>query len=163
MRTVTPIISALAAFALMITPAAASAAGMRASVCAQQLELNKTPNQGRDGVLAKGESFRVRKLNRSGKYAYGLAYGNINRLGWVSAAGLCNPQLVQELIVVGRDVMIGRQRLAFYSRPNQSSQIDSLRSHESFKTRKLSASGKYAYGFASGHLNKLGWVRTDKL
>jgi hypothetical protein len=69
-----PIISALAAGALTIAPATASADGMRVSVCAQQLELNTAPDRGRE-VLAKGGSFRVRKLNPTAKYADGLAYG----------------------------------------------------------------------------------------
>jgi len=158
----TPIVVALTACALVV-PTTASADGMRVRVCADQLVFTTAPNQGRDGVLAKGQSFRARKVNRTAKYAYGLAYGDINRLGWVRVDGLCNSKVVAKLVVVGRDVFIGRQQLPFFSRASRSSKIGALRSGETFTARKLSASGAFAYGFAHGHLNKLGWVSTSEL
>jgi len=162
MRFTTTVV-ALAACALVIPPATASADGLRVRVCADELVSNTSPNQGRDGVLAKGQSFRARKVTRNAKYAYGLAYGHINRLGWVRVDGLCNPKLVSKLVVINRNVFIGRQRLSFYARANRSTKIGALRSGESFTARKLNASGTYAYGFAYGHLNRLGWVSTDEL
>lgn len=73
---------------LAIGAATASAGGERVRVCSDEFVFNDQPGQGRDGVLSKGESFRVRRRSTSGKYAYGLAYGDINRLGWVRASGL---------------------------------------------------------------------------
>jgi hypothetical protein len=46
------------------------------------------PDEGREGVLAKGESVAVRRLSDSGKYAYGLAYGQSDTVGWVLTSDL---------------------------------------------------------------------------
>lgn len=94
-------IPALSACLLVIAPATASAVGERVRVCADTVEFNREPNQGRDGVLVKGESFGVRKLSGSGKYAYGFAYGNINRTGWVFAADLCETAMGSKKVTFG--------------------------------------------------------------
>ena len=46
------------------------------------------PNQGWSGTLTKGQTFTVKRFSPSGKYAYGMAYGHMNRHGWVAAADL---------------------------------------------------------------------------
>jgi hypothetical protein len=40
------------------------------------------------GSLQEGESMQVRKYSASGKYAYGFAYGDADKTGWVLASGL---------------------------------------------------------------------------
>jgi hypothetical protein len=46
------------------------------------------PATGFDGTLFKGETFKVEKLSKSGKWAYGMAYGHVNRHAWVDASVL---------------------------------------------------------------------------
>ena len=41
-----------------------------------------------DGTLFKGEAFKVKRLSKSGKYAYGMAYGHVNRHAWIEADAL---------------------------------------------------------------------------
>ena len=40
------------------------------------------------GTMFKGETFKVERLSPSGKWAYGMAYGHVNRHAWISAAAL---------------------------------------------------------------------------
>ena len=54
----------------------------------EQINVYAKPNQGWSGTLEQGETFTVKRLSPSGKYAYGMAYGDMNRHGWVLAAGL---------------------------------------------------------------------------
>lgn len=64
--------------------------------------------------------------------------------------------------LVGSRVGIDRDQVLVYKDPSKS-YIGSLNDHETFSVMRLSPSGKYAYGFAYGHVNKHGWVRTDGL
>lgn len=64
--------------------------------------------------------------------------------------------------LVGRRIQVGRKRLRAYHRPSEG-RVGSLRRGQSFKVRRLSPSGKYAYGFAFGRLNRTAWVRTSRL
>jgi hypothetical protein len=41
-----------------------------------------------DGTMFRGETFKVERLSKSGKYAYGMAYGHVNRHAWIEAAAL---------------------------------------------------------------------------
>ena len=41
-----------------------------------------------DGTLFKGETFKIKRLSKSGKYAYGMAYGHVNRHAWIEADAL---------------------------------------------------------------------------
>ncbi|HEV2820104.1 MAG TPA: hypothetical protein VGW11_06330 [Solirubrobacteraceae bacterium] len=61
----------------------------RIQVCAETLNVTKRPNEAYLGRLEKGQSMLVRKLSASGKYAYGFAYGDANKIGWVLTSGLC--------------------------------------------------------------------------
>ena len=49
---------------------------------------HKGPHQGIDGTLFNGNTFKVERLSPSGKWAYGMAYGHVNRHAWVKAADL---------------------------------------------------------------------------
>jgi hypothetical protein len=44
--------------------------------------------RGWQGTLMRGERFRVRRYSPSGRWAFGRAYGQINRNGWVRARAL---------------------------------------------------------------------------
>ena len=40
------------------------------------------------GTLFEGETFKVKRLSPSGKHAYGMAYGHVNRHVWIKASAL---------------------------------------------------------------------------
>jgi len=40
------------------------------------------------GTMFKGETFRVERISKSGKNAYGMAYGHVNRHVWIKTADL---------------------------------------------------------------------------
>jgi hypothetical protein len=160
-RTVLPMAAAVA----LAIPGTANADAERVEVCADRLELNREPNQGRDGELREGQSIALRKLSDSGKYAYGLAYGDINRLGWVRTAGLCDAGVARasaDARLVGERVEVCADRVELNREPNHGWDGE-LRDGQSIAVRKLSDSGKYAYGLAYGDINRLGWVRTASL
>jgi hypothetical protein len=80
---------AVAAAALV--PATGSATATKAGtykVKPDKLLVYEQPAKGYEGLLVKGESFKVKKLSASGKYAYGMAYGHVNKMGWVTASSL---------------------------------------------------------------------------
>ena len=60
----------------------------RHTVTTEKVNVYEQPAKSYEGVLYKGESFDVKKLSSSGKYAYGTAYGHVNKTGWVSASAL---------------------------------------------------------------------------
>jgi hypothetical protein len=62
--------------------------GERVRVGVDRLVVNERPNEVYLGRLEEGQSMKVRKLSASGKYAYGFAYGNANKVGWVRTSGL---------------------------------------------------------------------------
>ncbi|MCP9491789.1 MAG: hypothetical protein MSC31_18230 [Solirubrobacteraceae bacterium MAG38_C4-C5] len=64
------------------------AVGERVQVGVDRLVVNERPNEVYLGRLEEGQSMEVRKLSASGKYAYGFAYGNANKVGWVRTSGL---------------------------------------------------------------------------
>ena len=41
---------------------------------------------GFSGTLFKGETFKVTRISKSGKWARGMAYGHVNRTVWIPAA-----------------------------------------------------------------------------
>ena len=49
---------------------------------------HKGPHRGFDGTLFKGETIKVKRLSPSGKWAYGMAYGHVNRHAWIEADAL---------------------------------------------------------------------------
>jgi hypothetical protein len=77
--------------AAALAPATGSAAATKAGtyrVKDAQLVVFEQPTKSYEGVLVKGETFVVKKLSKSGKYAYGKANGHVNKMGWVTAASL---------------------------------------------------------------------------
>ena len=40
------------------------------------------------GTMFKGNTFKVERISKSGKNAYGMAYGHVNRHAWIKAADL---------------------------------------------------------------------------
>jgi hypothetical protein len=40
------------------------------------------------GTMFKGQTFKVERISKSGKNAYGMAYGHVNRHVWIKAADL---------------------------------------------------------------------------
>jgi hypothetical protein len=46
------------------------------------------PAKGWDGTLFKGDKIKVKRLSPSGKWAFGHAYGGVNRDVWVDASAL---------------------------------------------------------------------------
>jgi hypothetical protein len=80
---------AVAAAALV--PATGSATAAKSGsykVTPTKLSVYEEPSKGYEGVLFEGETFKVTKLSKSGKYAYGMAYGHVNKKGWVTASSL---------------------------------------------------------------------------
>lgn len=53
-----------------------------------KVNVYEAPAMRYEGVLFKGETFVVKKLSKSGKYAYGKANGNVDKMGWVTASSL---------------------------------------------------------------------------
>lgn len=53
-----------------------------------RVSVDRRPNQLYIGRLSQGESFKVRRLSPSGKYAYGLAYGHVDQTGWIRTSAL---------------------------------------------------------------------------
>jgi hypothetical protein len=80
---------AIAAAALV--PATGSATATKTGtyeVKPDKLNVYEQPAKRYEGVLYKGETFVVKKLSKSGKYAYGKANGHVNKMGWVAASSL---------------------------------------------------------------------------
>jgi hypothetical protein len=85
------ITAALAAGALAAPAASlanADAPGRYAVSSDTTYTFHNGPHRGFDGTLFKGQTFKVKRLSPSGKWAYGMAYGHVNRHAWVKAADL---------------------------------------------------------------------------
>jgi hypothetical protein len=77
--------------AAAIVPATGSATATKSGtykVTPSKLNVYEEPAKGYEGVLFKGETFKVTKVSKSGKYAYGKANGHVNKMGWVTASSL---------------------------------------------------------------------------
>jgi hypothetical protein len=61
--------------------------GVRETVCANDLYVRTDPGGAWMGTLYKGQTFLV-ESKQSG-WAYGFAYGDINRHGWVQDGWFC--------------------------------------------------------------------------
>jgi hypothetical protein len=48
----------------------------------------KKPGVVFDGTLFKGNTFKVERVSKSGKLAYGFAYGHVNRHDWIKTSVL---------------------------------------------------------------------------
>jgi hypothetical protein len=84
-------ITAFAATAAVALTAAAPAVGMAKATgpgkytVTSQAYVYKQPAKIFDGTVFKGNTIKVEKLSKSGKYAYGMVYGHVNRHAWVDA------------------------------------------------------------------------------
>ncbi|HEX6391469.1 MAG TPA: hypothetical protein VFZ89_18540 [Solirubrobacteraceae bacterium] len=86
-----PVALSVAVATTAIAPAVSGAKATdtgRHDVTVAKLSVYKQPTKGYVGLLVKGESFVVKKLSKSGKYAYGNALGHANKTGWVLASAL---------------------------------------------------------------------------
>lgn len=59
-------------------------------------------------------------------------------------------------------IRVCAEELDVFAQPNRR-YVGQLVNGQTIKVRKFSASGKYAYGFAYGHANKMGWVLSSGL
>jgi hypothetical protein len=83
------LVGAIAATALVPATGQATATGTGAyKVTPDKLNVYEEPAKRYEGVLFKGETFVVKKLSKSGKYAYGKANGHVDKMGWVTASSL---------------------------------------------------------------------------
>jgi hypothetical protein len=89
LRTVLATLAACGALAGLATPAVAAEppTGVR-KVCVKSAYVHREAGSGWMGTLFRGERFRVRRYSPSGRWAYGRAYGQINRNGWIKARAL---------------------------------------------------------------------------
>lgn len=67
--------------------AAGGTVGQRETVCAQDLYVRTAPGGAWTGTLYTGQTFTVERVQ--GGWAYGFAYGDINRHGWVQDGWFC--------------------------------------------------------------------------
>jgi hypothetical protein len=65
-------------------------AGTRRTVCATDLYVRDAPQGIFIGTLYKGQTMEVTEYSPSGAWAYGFAYGNVNKWGWVQNGWFCN-------------------------------------------------------------------------
>jgi hypothetical protein len=70
------------------TGAAKATGNGKHTVTAKSTYVYKQAGKIFDGTLFKGETFKVERLSKSGKFAYGMAYGHVNRHAWIKAADL---------------------------------------------------------------------------
>lgn len=61
--------------------------GERETVCADSLYVRTDPGGAFLGTLYRPQTFAVEQV--SGGWAYGFAYGNVNRHGWVQDGWFC--------------------------------------------------------------------------
>ena len=60
------------------------------TVCADSTYVRHTPNLTMIGTLFEHQKIKVSRYDRSGKHAYGFAYGHVRKHGWVETADLCD-------------------------------------------------------------------------
>ena len=72
-------------------PTAASAKAERPgkhTVIPQSTYVSVNAGGGVGGPMFKGETFKVTRISKSGKWARGMAYGHVNRTVWISTKDL---------------------------------------------------------------------------
>jgi hypothetical protein len=85
------ITAAIAGSALAVPAASmakATGPGKYTVTAASTYTFHKAPATGFDGTLFKGDTFKVSRISKSGDWAYGYAYGHVNRKAWVKASAL---------------------------------------------------------------------------
>jgi hypothetical protein len=76
----------------LTTPALAADHGGKTGVrdvCAKSAYVKRSPGFVVIGTLFKEQKIKVTRYDRSGKHAYGYAYGHVRKHGWVVTADLC--------------------------------------------------------------------------
>ena len=87
-------LTALTATAAVALAGIAPATGLATATGTGKYTVNKQsyvylqPAKRWTGTMFKGNTFKVERLSKSGKYAYGMAYGHVNRHAWISAGVL---------------------------------------------------------------------------
>ena len=66
-------------------PGQAKATGPGRYTVTKQAYVYKKPGRVFTGTMFKGNTFKVERLSPSRKWAYGMAYGHVNRHAWISA------------------------------------------------------------------------------
>ena len=74
----------------LATPALAADndTGVR-EVCAKSTYVKRSPGFVVLGTLFKDQKIKVTRYDKTGKHAYGYAYGHVRKHGWVVTADLC--------------------------------------------------------------------------
>jgi hypothetical protein len=88
-------IAALAATATVALAGLAPATGMakattkgKHTVSPESAYVYKDAGKGWSGTMFEGNTFKVERLSPSGAWAYGMAYGHVNRHVWIKASAL---------------------------------------------------------------------------
>ena len=76
--------------AIVAAPAAADAKTVVRTVCADSSYVKRSPGFVVIGTLFKDQKIKVTRYDKSGKHAYGYAYGHVRKHGWVETADLCD-------------------------------------------------------------------------
>ena len=90
-RKITSLLLAAAVSAGGIAPAAADAKATstgKHKVNVESTYVYKQAGKIFDGTMFKNQTFNVVRLSKTGKWAYGYAYGHVNRKAWISADAL---------------------------------------------------------------------------
>jgi hypothetical protein len=74
---------------LAAAPALAAGTGTH-KVCVDSTYVRNTPKLTMIGTLFEGQKIKVTRYDAGKQYAYGFAYGHVNKHGWVKAADLCD-------------------------------------------------------------------------
>ena len=85
------LLGATATLAAAGAPAVAGATATdtgRHKVIVDSTYVYERAGSGFSGTLFKGQTFKVKRLSPSGKHAYGMAYGRVNRHVWIKASAL---------------------------------------------------------------------------
>lgn len=88
-RTATATAIAASAIATAVAAAPPASASTTYMVCANDLYVRATPQGVVIGTLYYGHHLRVDRYSPSGGWAYGFAYGHVNKYGWVQNGWFC--------------------------------------------------------------------------
>ena len=88
-RTAAATLVAAGAIATGVAVAPAASASTTHVVCAQDLYVRDTAAGVVIGTLYYGERIRVDRYSPSRQWAYGFAYGNVDKHGWVQNGWFC--------------------------------------------------------------------------
>lgn len=168
----TIIFTAIAGCAAVAAPAGALAASTdrptttgKHHLCAASSYVRHHSTSGVFGLLTRGTTFKVRRYSLSGENAYGYAYGHVKDTGWVKSDDLCKDEAGGTAGADGPPLgKVKIQKKFVYVRKHPANTIiGQLTAGTTFKVSRYSTSGKYAYGYAFGHVRHTGWVKSGDL